>query len=369
MKTRNRQVDVMRGIGIILMVYGHCCRANSVIALFHMSLFFILSGYCFNSDSCRSLRSLFSYLKRKTRTLWWPYFLYTTIFLFSTNACIKSGIYTNDPAILTLKNSIIDKVHYFMGIKEYIKAFLMEFLFQTETQLGGALWFLQCLFFSSTLFALTMFLLSKMFQKKQIKVVVLIGISVVFLLLGYYCSLKSIWVKGFNRTFSCFWMLTAGYLIKQYDIMRYYRNQFTLVALAILIVLDRYGSISIVANQYPNPVFLVFCSILGWCMVYGACDTICVNVRLLSNGLQCIGQRSIPILALHFLSFKIITFLIMCIRHYPRIYLATFPVIYDYVWVVPYWVVGISLPLLANNLFVRGRRKLDYVFGDHDEEI
>lgn len=42
MNKRNGQIDVMRGIGILLMVYGHCCRANSLIALFHMSLFSLL---------------------------------------------------------------------------------------------------------------------------------------------------------------------------------------------------------------------------------------------------------------------------------------------------------------------------------------
>lgn len=44
MEKRNKQIDVMRGVGILLMVYGHCCRANSGIALFHMPLFLLLVG-------------------------------------------------------------------------------------------------------------------------------------------------------------------------------------------------------------------------------------------------------------------------------------------------------------------------------------
>lgn len=72
MNKRNGQIDVMRGIGILLMVYGHCCRANSLIALFHMSLFFIISGYCFNDENCRTIRKFCAYFMKKVKSLWFP---------------------------------------------------------------------------------------------------------------------------------------------------------------------------------------------------------------------------------------------------------------------------------------------------------
>lgn len=280
------------------------------------------------------------------------------MFLFGTNAFIKCGIYTNNDTIMSLGNSSIDKVHYYMGIKEYIKAFTMEFLFQTETQLGGALWFLQCLFFSSCLFIVIMLLLNKVFRDALKKESILIGISVVFLFLGFYCSINLIWAKGFNRVFSCFWMITFGYLIKQHNIMKYYRNWISLVALVLLVILDHYGRISTQSNQYPNPIFLVVCSILGWFMIYGISNIVVAKWCILSNALQYIGMHAIPILALHFLSFKVVTLLIIYIRNYSYVYLATFPVIYDYVWVIPYMVVGIALPLLADYFWVSGKLKI-----------
>lgn len=66
----------------------------------------------------------------------------------------------------------------------------------------------------------------------------------------------------------------------------------------------------------------------------------------------------ISIIGLHFLSFKIITFLIMHIRNYPHVYLATFPVIYDYVWVISYMILGIGLPLLIGCISVRCKLKI-----------
>lgn len=358
MNKRNGQIDVMRGIGILLMVYGHCCCANSLIALFHMSLFFIISGYCFNDENCRTIRKFCAYFMKKVKSLWFPYFFFTSFFLLGTNIFIKVGIYTNDPSILTIKNSSIDKIHHYLGIKEGVKMFVMEFLFQTETQLGGALWFLQCLFFTSILFALTTGLLQQIFQSIHAREVILVIISVAALLLGYYCSINSIWVKGFNRVFSCFWMLTFGQLIKRHDIMRLYKNELAFVSLGILIILDRYGKISLVANEYPNPVFLLVCSILGWFMVYGVSNVILTKSAFCGNILQYIGRHSISIIGLHFLSFKIITFLIMHIRNYPHVYLATFPVIYDYVWVIPYMILGIGLPLLIGCISVRCKLKI-----------
>ena len=45
-KQRDGVLDAMRGIGIVLMVVGHSGFAGTAyIYLFHMALFFMLSGY------------------------------------------------------------------------------------------------------------------------------------------------------------------------------------------------------------------------------------------------------------------------------------------------------------------------------------
>lgn len=76
-------------------------------------------------------------LREKLSRYGFPIFFFTSLFLIGTNIFIKVGIYTNDPSILTIKNSMIDKIHHYLGIKECVKMFVMEFFFQTETQLGG----------------------------------------------------------------------------------------------------------------------------------------------------------------------------------------------------------------------------------------
>ncbi len=54
-RSRIAWVDIVRGIGIILVVLGHTYRDNSVliwITSFHMPLFFILSGWLVGNRQC-----------------------------------------------------------------------------------------------------------------------------------------------------------------------------------------------------------------------------------------------------------------------------------------------------------------------------
>ena len=65
-KTRNNNIDIIKGIAIILMVYGHTFGvARDFIYLFHMPVFIFVSGYCFNKAHGASLQQadLISYMR------------------------------------------------------------------------------------------------------------------------------------------------------------------------------------------------------------------------------------------------------------------------------------------------------------------
>ena len=75
----------MRGIGIVLMVLGHSgFPGTDFIYLFHMALFFMLSGWLF------SLRGgPVHFIKRKAVTLWLPFVLANTAFTVLNNLFLK----------------------------------------------------------------------------------------------------------------------------------------------------------------------------------------------------------------------------------------------------------------------------------------
>ena len=61
---RNRCFDIAKGIGIILVVCGHA-RApfQGFLSLFHMALFFMISGFLYNDTQSKIFRALWNIQK------------------------------------------------------------------------------------------------------------------------------------------------------------------------------------------------------------------------------------------------------------------------------------------------------------------
>lgn len=78
MKQRDLTIDISKGIGIILVVIGHLTifsqsftDVTESIYLFHMPLFFILSGFY-----CKPSQDFQTYMSNKTKRLFTPFFFY-----------------------------------------------------------------------------------------------------------------------------------------------------------------------------------------------------------------------------------------------------------------------------------------------------
>ena len=60
-RERNKKIDFIRGVLIILMVMGHAYAPGShLAALFNMPVFFMISGYLFNPISVKDKCDLIS---------------------------------------------------------------------------------------------------------------------------------------------------------------------------------------------------------------------------------------------------------------------------------------------------------------------
>ena len=138
-KQRDPVIDSMRGIGIVLMVLGHSgFPGTDFIYLFHMALFFMLSGWLF------SLRGgPVHFIKRKAVTLWLPFVLANTAFTVLNNLFLKLNILTSDERILQVPGNAVT-TH--VTVKDVIGRTVHWCVFDGGTQLGGAMWFIQALF-------------------------------------------------------------------------------------------------------------------------------------------------------------------------------------------------------------------------------
>lgn len=87
---RNPTFDIMKGIGIIAMIIGHCGlpkTITSIIFMWHMPLFFIISGYFFKVNPIKE------FFAKNFRSLMIPYLL-TAVSMFLI-ACVYNSLGKN----------------------------------------------------------------------------------------------------------------------------------------------------------------------------------------------------------------------------------------------------------------------------------
>lgn len=92
----NDTFSYMKAVAIICMVAGHSFTHSMIedfVGLFHMPLFFFVSGYFFKD---RYLQYPVDYLKKKLKKLWWPTFKWIIIVVLLHNTFFRIGIFSPD---------------------------------------------------------------------------------------------------------------------------------------------------------------------------------------------------------------------------------------------------------------------------------
>lgn len=157
MKQRLNWVDAIKGFGVILVIVGHSsCPAWLLywIYIFHIPLFFMLSGLMFK-DSEKSM-SLGRWIKYKSRNLLWPYLIFGILELLFDGAI---GLVSHDIA----RENVVKKV---------IALIYSNYLF--EYNYTGVIWFLTCLFTTELLF----FILQKFIRNKVLRTIIILSLGV-----------------------------------------------------------------------------------------------------------------------------------------------------------------------------------------------
>lgn len=179
---RYKWIDIVKGIGIFLVVLGHMPSMPNFLHLwifsFHMPLFFFLSGFLFTP------RSLKEHLKRKTKSLIFPYIIYSVLFIM-----IDFYIYNN----VSLIQLSIEKFLFGQGgfdiLWFFVSLFIVEIIFNfivVKTNKNKYL-----LVFSIVIIGYIMSILKIGEMFKIVPSLVSLG----FFALGYYFKEKNIILK------------------------------------------------------------------------------------------------------------------------------------------------------------------------------
>lgn len=266
-KERTHWIDVLKGVGILLVLIGHCNidNINGYIYLFHMPLFYIISGFCWNTEKYTKHTQFKDYFKRKFNSFIIPYF---KIAFF----CLLFYILVVYPLSSLSTTEFKEQILKFLfGIFIYSRG-TMEWL-----PYCSPIWFLSALFFSE------LYLFFTMRAKYPILVVLCIGT------LGYGCSLLG---KCFpwNIDSACIALsfLYLGICLRRYwSIIHKLEYLTILLPLSIVLLLYYRPMTAYGGNYFDNfPYSIIAAIVINVCLML-------IISRCNSNLLARIGRNSL----------------------------------------------------------------------------
>ena len=175
---RDQTLDIIKGVGIILMVIGHSGApdyVHDVIYTFHMPLFFIASGWFFSE---RSLDDTKGFAVRKIKSIYFPYRKWCIIFLLLHNVFYSVGI-INDAY-----GASNGSVSHWYSMKN-MAVHAADFTFRMsgyESYLLGAYWFVRSLLWGTLLLCFYSAFINRTTKLK--KSTCIVSVSIVFGILG-----------------------------------------------------------------------------------------------------------------------------------------------------------------------------------------
>jgi fucose 4-O-acetylase-like acetyltransferase len=322
---------------------GHCgSPLLPFVYLFHLPLFFFVSGYFYKE---KYTKDGVKFVKQRIKTLWLPYVKYGIIFVLLHNFFIDIHVY--DPII----NEEWMDIYPYTGL-DVLKSLLLVLSFQQPELMPGPIWFVVVLFFAMIVLFISNKTVSFFPQKKQILIILLI--SILSGALGcYFLSIERIFRFRFEVALLIQPIIFAGFICHRYwSVVTKYINLITGTIFLILLIVYAYVAdfkIDISSCNIENPL-IFYTSAL-----FGICFCLCLShyfnkVTYFKKIIGYTGENSFHIMALHFLSFKIISYIYVIVYEKPIYMIAEFPYIKESNWWVLYTIAGVVLPLTAIGL-------------------
>jgi len=279
-KQRIEYLDIAKGIGILLVVLGHCNAKPDWITHFvfsvHMPLFFILSGFTF---SRKHLDHPGDFIKKSAKMLLVPYVIsVAAVIVFQV---IKASIWNGNPKYELIKWSLSG----LYGSGARVPAFFEQM--GLPVTFIGAVWFLLALFFARIL------LLA--FLKTRTPA---LWVMICFFA-GYITSQKIGWFPFSIQAGCCAVLfLYIGFLIREKDLFRWDAVHWVVKLLMLLIWVYYFifhGRLWFVSNTFSDGFVDIIGSICGTFVIVYLSQGM-AKIRLFRSCLGWLGKASLGIM-------------------------------------------------------------------------
>ncbi|MGB9940428.1 acyltransferase family protein [Methanosarcina sp.] len=330
-------MDIVKAFAIIAVVVGHSgSPLTQIVYMYHVPLFFFIAGYFYNDSYSKAP---FLLLKKRLKTLYLPFVGYELLFLALHNIFFELNIYSD-------KAGYGNTVSHLYTTQEFAINAVKILAFIGTEELLGPLWFILSLFTVTIFFGFISYLTTKYvkgnpeyFRFSVIFLAFLIGNLTTYYGLTFYFVL--------NTSLVAILIYYIGYMFRKYEDKIAFNPHFLTISLLFLIMSSLYGPIDMASNSYLSPSFLIANSLAGaYINIYLAKRIVSTEINY--TILEYIGKNTFAIMALHYISFKLINLIQVRLNDLPVYMVAKYPVIDGTNgWWILYSVCGVFLPLVV----------------------
>lgn len=331
---RDNKIDILKGIGIILIVLGHVNNGEgylydirNFVYQFHVPLFFFASGLLYVRGE-----KLFRFIFKKIRRLYIPFVSYNIICLFIAaiaNYCLGTPL---DRIYLV---DLVSKIFLFID---------------SSPIMGGPTWFLCILFFALLLYKVVDDAVGYIYSFNIIlRECIFSGICMICCYIGLNYWLPA----ALNRSLVALFFLHVGSLAYKYGLYKYYIQMELFVHYIIvfsmwLIILrcSQINFIEFAGCQFGIKYLFFISSFAGILMSLSLTSIIDTLSCSRNERLIYCGRNSMWIMLGHYPAFKIICFLQCMFLSLPinLIIEDRFPSL-DGIWPLLYLISGLGIPI------------------------
>lgn len=338
--------DILKGIGIISIVFGHSQNlgiAIRAVYFYHLAIFFFISGYFYQEE--RYGDDPFGFFARRLKNMWTPYICYGIFFVL-------------------IHNFLSDQYLFLLGSynkKEQLHALVNTLLLYCEEGPAGAMWFVPVLLATGSGFSFIIWF-CRAYIPKNIRIWAVIIMSVGAGALGLILNWKGILLRYHLQTaLLVIPIYCSGYFLKQKNCSvqtgtRWYGAVLS-GGICLAFLLFTKESVELSTGNVPPGINFYILSAAG---IYLCCFAAkwLNHLKRIGKMVALLGKYSFDIMALHFLVFKVIDRIYALMIMEPVENQGAFPHSYPEFHVI-YFVMGLFIPLLV----AAGSRKIIHKAG------
>ena len=338
-KQRDLSLDVAKGICILLVVIGHTYFSHwfvVFISLFHMPVFFFISGMCLSE---RYLDAPVLGLRRKLRGYYWPFVKWNLVFILLHNLFVKAHM--------------LDASIY--GWRDIVARVIRAVTMTGAESLIGQFWFLVSLTWAAVVAILVLCVLKK---QRFLTLRTMGGAILIMIVIASVEPFSPVWIPSQlgSQTFLAIAFFISGFVYKK---QRWHTSE-TLAKYSPLLLLP-----ALVWSFFTDRMDMGVAQSLSWLYYL---EALCATLAFLQMArrirtswtvslLSYLGGKTLYIFTFHILAFKLVTFAWIQWHDLPIETLSsTYALkgVNAWLWVV-YTLVGVAVPLLIWKMLHLGK--------------